>query len=79
MDEATSNLDTTSEKKIIKIIEQQKKEGKTIISIAHRLSTVEKCDKIYVLEQGKIVETGSFEKLKNDKGLFTTMLNMKNY
>lgn len=79
MDEATSSLDLASEKEIIKIIEQQKKEGKTIISIAHRLSTVEKCDNIYVLDKGKIIESGNFEKLMNDKGLFFNILNMQRF
>lgn len=75
MDEATSNLDTTSEKEIIKIIEQQKKEGRIVISIAHRLTTVKNCDKIYVLEKGKIIESGNFEELTNTEGVFFNMLN----
>lgn len=74
MDEATSNLDTSSEREIIKIIEQQKREDKTVISIAHRLSTVEKCDRIYVFENGKIIEEGSFYSLKSANGYFTKML-----
>ena len=75
IDEATSNLDTESEKEIIKLIEEQKKAGKTIISIAHRLSTVEKCDKIFLFEKGQILEQGNFEELKNKKGAFMKMWN----
>ncbi|MBP5519887.1 MAG: peptidase domain-containing ABC transporter [Treponema sp.] len=74
MDEATSNLDSNSEKEILKIILQQKSEGKSIISIAHRLTTVEQSDKIYVLDSGKIVEEGNFKYLKNANGVFSKML-----
>lgn len=76
IDEATSNLDTLSEKEFISIIEQQKKEGKTIISITHRLSTSKKCDKIYVLDNGNIVEEGNFYELKKKKGILFSMLNI---
>ena len=40
-------------------------EGRTTIIIAHRMSTIEGCDKIFVLEQGKVKEEGGFEDLKN--------------
>ena len=40
-------------------------QGKTTIIIAHRMSTIEGCDKIFVLEQGKVMEEGGFEDLKN--------------
>ena len=76
LDEATSNLDVQSEREIIKIIEHLKSEGKTIISIAHRLSTVEKCDKIYFLENGKIAEEGDFNKLRKMDGYFSKLLNI---
>lgn len=74
MDEATSNLDVNSEKEIIKLIEALREEGKTIISIAHRLTTVEKCDKIYVLDNGKIMENGTYTELKKAKGFFSELL-----
>lgn len=74
LDEATSNLDSTSEKSIIKIIESLRSEGKTIISIAHRLSTVKNCDRIYVMENGKIVENGTFNDLEKRNGFFTKMI-----
>ena len=58
MDEATSALDNETEKEIVNEI-QRLKGQKTLIVIAHRLSTVQHCDRIYRLEQGKIVEKGS--------------------
>ena len=58
MDEATSNLDTITEKAIEKTIKNLSNNVTTII-IAHRLSTIMNCDKIYVLDNGKIIESGS--------------------
>ena len=40
--------------------------GRTTIVIAHRMSTIEKCDKIFVLENGKVIEEGTFNVLKNN-------------
>ena len=75
LDEATSNLDTESEQSIIKILEALKKEQITIISIAHRLSTVKNCDKIYFIEKGKIVEKGKYEDLVRIKGKLNKWIN----
>jgi ATP-binding cassette, subfamily B, bacterial PglK len=61
-DEATSSLDVMTEKKIMSSI-QYLSSNKTIIIIAHRLTTVKKCDVIYFMEFGKIVDKGSFEYL----------------
>ncbi len=48
--------------------------GKTTIIIAHRMSTIENCDKIFVLEHGKVKEEGGFEDLKNkSNGYFSQM------
>lgn len=58
LDEATSSLDVYTEAKIMKAVQSFHGE-KTIIIIAHRLSTVEQCDQIYRLENGKVVEVGS--------------------
>jgi ABC-type multidrug transport system fused ATPase/permease subunit len=49
-------------------------EGKTTIVIAHRMSTIEKCDKIFVLEQGKVAEEGGFDELKmKEGGIFSNL------
>ena len=63
-DEATSALDGTTEKIVMDAINHLRKDV-TIIIIAHRLSTVKKCDKIYVLEKGKIKVQGNFDELIN--------------
>ena len=62
LDEATSALDTESEQEIQKSIDELK--GKmTVVIIAHRLSTIKNADYIYVLDQGKVIEEGSYEQL----------------
>jgi ABC-type bacteriocin/lantibiotic exporter with double-glycine peptidase domain len=58
MDEATSALDSETEREIIEEIERLKGE-KTMIVIAHRLATLQYCDRIYRLEQGRIVDVSS--------------------
>ncbi len=59
MDEATSALDYETEHEVVEEIKQLKGQ-KTIIVIAHRLTTVQPCDRIYRLDKGKIVEQGSY-------------------
>jgi len=63
LDEATSSLDSVSEKFVLKTIEQLKKENKTILVIAHRLSTLYNADKIIVLDKGKVIEQGTHQEL----------------
>jgi ATP-binding cassette, subfamily C, bacteriocin exporter len=63
LDEATSSLDSESEFYVQQTIRNLKKEGKTIIIIAHRLSTVMDADKIIVLKDGQLIEEGSHEQL----------------
>lgn len=76
LDEATSALDNTTEKHIEKAIERLQKENNiTILSIAHRLSTLENCDNILVLDKGKIVEQGKYQELINTPGIFQDMYN----
>jgi ABC-type multidrug transport system fused ATPase/permease subunit len=79
LDEATSALDTESEVSIQQSIDGLK-HNKTIIIIAHRLSTVRNCDYIYVLNKGSIVEHGTFNSLYDNEGSrFRNMCNMQNF
>jgi len=63
LDEATSALDVLTESAVLKTL-KQRAGGKTIIMVTHRLSTVQQCDKIFMLCGGKIVGSGSFQDLK---------------
>jgi len=62
MDEATSALDNDTEQEIVKEIKQLKGK-KTMIVIAHRLTTLEHCDRIYELKKGKVVNVKSYQEL----------------
>ena len=74
LDEATSALDNTSEKYIQAEIEKMKQENNTtIIAIAHRLTTLKNCDRIIVLNKGKIEEDGKFDDLIEKNGMFSDM------
>ena len=69
LDEATSSLDNITEKIVMDAVHNLNDEI-TIIMIAHRLSTVKKCDAIYLIERGEIKDFGSFEKLNKTNELF---------
>lgn len=74
LDEATSALDNTSERFIQNEIEQLKNENNmTIISIAHRLTTLKNCDNIIVMDHGMVVQTGKYPDLINKAGIFSDM------
>ena len=74
LDEATSALDNTSEKHIQTEIEKlQKENNTTIISIAHRLTTLKNCDRIIVLNKGNIEESGKYDELIEKNGIFSDM------
>ncbi len=70
LDEATSSLDTASERKIQHALEDFRNRGKTIVVIAHRLSTVMHADKIIVLHDGVVAEEGTHLELLERKGAY---------
>ena len=73
LDEATSSLDTVSEMEIHKVIKQLKSENIAVILIAHRLTTVMNCDKIFVMKEGKIIQSGTHKELLKEEGLYKEM------
>jgi subfamily B ATP-binding cassette protein MsbA len=76
LDEATSALDTESERAVQAALEALMR-GRTTIMIAHRLSTVEKADRIVVLSQGRIVESGTHRDLLGGAGLYASLHRMQ--
>lgn len=76
LDEATSSLDSQSERLIQEAVENMAKKI-TVIVVAHRLSTVVNADYIYVLEDGLIVEEGTYMELSDNNGLFRSMVDLQ--
>ena len=70
LDEATSSLDSTSENYIQRAIQNLREKDKTIVLIAHRLSTVINADKIVVLQDGKVLERGNHKELYKKEGQY---------
>ncbi|CAF1438405.1 unnamed protein product, partial [Adineta steineri] len=80
LDEATSAMDPYNEQIVQETLDQAQTEdpSRTSIIIAHRLSTIRSCDLIYVLEMGRIVESGTHTELIEKHGIYYKMLNAQN-
>ena len=74
-DEATSSLDSISEKHVKQTLDTLAKRGKTVIVIAHRLSTVKNADMIVVLDKGQVAETGTHKELFNSGCIYSRLWN----
>lgn len=72
-DEATSSLDSISERYVKSALSELATQGKTVIVIAHRLSTVMNADMIVVLDKGKVIETGSHKELYKNNGTYSRL------
>lgn len=76
LDEATANIDSETEN-IVQESLKKMRQGRTTIAIAHRLSTIQDADCIYVLNKGKIIESGNHEKLLSQKGTYYRMYQLQ--
>ncbi len=74
LDEATSSVDTETEGKIQQALERLTR-NRTTIAIAHRLSTLRNCNRLFVIDEGRVIETGTHEELIERKGAFFDLVN----
>lgn len=73
LDEATNSLDATNEREITEALAHAFR-GRTVVTVAHRLSTVKDADRIIVLDKGRIVETGTHQQLVDTKGHYYSLI-----
>ncbi|KAE8351679.1 P-loop containing nucleoside triphosphate hydrolase protein [Aspergillus coremiiformis] len=76
LDEATSALDSESEKVVQAALDAAAR-GRTTIAVAHRLSTIQKADVIYVFDQGRIIESGTHQELVRNRGRYYELVNLQ--
>ena len=76
LDEATSSLDTGAERAVQKALNQAMR-GRTSFIIAHRLSTIRNADRIYVLHDGRFIESGTHDELMREGGLYAELYNLQ--
>jgi ABC-type multidrug transport system fused ATPase/permease subunit len=77
IDEATANIDLKNDELIQKVIREKFKES-TVLTIAHRLTTLTSVDKIVVMGEGRVLECGSPESLLNAGGIYSQMMQKNN-
>jgi ATP-binding cassette subfamily B protein len=76
LDEATSALDNITERSVQRALRAARR-GRAVIMIAHRLSTLRRADRIFVFDQGQVVETGSYESLVHQGGIFAELARIR--
>ena len=76
LDEPTSGLDSASEKLVFEALDRLM-QGRTVIVIAHRLSTIRKADVIFVVQNGRIVQSGNHDELLQSGGLYSELYELQ--
>jgi ATP-binding cassette subfamily B (MDR/TAP) protein 1 len=77
LDEATAALDTASERAVLAAVDEIRGSGVTVISIAHRMSSVKGVDRVIVVKEGRVAEEGDYEELVSRGGMFSEMVKMQ--